>query len=501
MEVSGSPQARERAEQAYPPQTSSQRWPHARALVLVGLVAAALALPLIGLVSLLLRSQLDPHIENYPLHFVIFGVVGGVAFLLGYGAGEAANRRGDARVLLLSLAFMATGGFLWLHALGTPSILFSEEHAGFQVAIPVGLLVSAIFAAGSASVDVRPGIAAGLIRRRTLLRLAVLAAMALWFVWTVADLPPLAGPDSEAATNRLLTTIAIVGTIVYALSAARYWSIFRHDRSVLPVAVIACFVLLAEAMIGVALTGERTWHASWWEWHGLIVTAYVIVGLAARREWRDERFRRLYMATTRERQQDVSVLFADLVGFTGFAERGSPAEAAAVLDAYWGIAAPLITRQFGGEVEKFTGDGIMAMFNNRGDQPDHARRAACAALALQQRVAGLMEGHRDWPPMRIGVNSGEVMVREIGSDGHVAYPSVGDTVNTGARLESLAPVGGVLIGTETFERLPVGAVVEKRAGLRIRGKDDGVDAYVLRDLPCHESSRLDQQPRTIRRHR
>jgi hypothetical protein len=71
-----------------------------------------------------------------------------VAFVLGYAAGEAANRRGDARVLLLSLAFMTTGGFLWLHAIGTPDVLFSEEHAGFQIAIPVGLLASALFAAG-----------------------------------------------------------------------------------------------------------------------------------------------------------------------------------------------------------------------------------------------------------------------------------------------------------------------------------------------------------------
>ena len=101
--------------------------------------------------------ELDPHIENYQLHFVVFGLVGAVAFALGYAAGEAANRRGDARVLLLSLAFMATGGFLWLHAIGTPTILFSQEHAGFQVAIPVGLLVSAVFAAASAFVDVRPG--------------------------------------------------------------------------------------------------------------------------------------------------------------------------------------------------------------------------------------------------------------------------------------------------------------------------------------------------------
>jgi adenylate cyclase len=449
-------------------------------LVVVGLVAAAL--PLVGLVSLLLRSQLDPHIENYRLHFVVFGIVGAVAFVLGYTAGEAANRRGDARVLLLSLAFMATGGFLWLHAVGTPEVLFSEEHAGFQIAIPVGLLVSALFAAGSAFVDLRPELAVALIRRRALLRLGIPVAMGLWFVWTVAMLPPFRGPNSEAATGELLTTIAIVGTVVYAVSAARYWSVFRQTHSLLPAAVVACFVLLSEAMIGVALTGERKWHASWWEWHVLIVTAYLVVGMAARREWRDERFRRLYLPSTRERHQDVSVLFADLVGFTAFAERFTPAEAAAVLDAYWGTAAPVITR-FGGDVEKFMGDGIMATFNTRGDQPDHAVRAACAALTLQRRLAGLAEKHQDWPGVRVGVNTGGVVVREIGSDGHVAYPAVGDTVNTGARLESLAPAGGVLIGAETYRELPEGTVVEKRVGLRMKGKDGAIDAYLLLALP------------------
>ena len=269
--------------------------------------------------------------ENYPLHFVVFGIVGAVAFGLGYAAGEAANRRGDARVLLLSLAFMATGGFLLLHALGTPSILFAEEHAGFQVAIPVGLMVSAIFAVGSAFVDVRPGIAAALVRRRTLLRLAVLVAMGVWLAWTLANLPPVGGPNSEAATNSILSVIAILATVMYAISAARYWRTFRQRRTLLPVAVVACFVLLSEATIGVAVTGERKWHASWWEWHSLIVTAYLIVGLAARLEWRDERFRRLYLPGTRENHQHMSVLFADLVGFTGFAERSSPAEVAGAL--------------------------------------------------------------------------------------------------------------------------------------------------------------------------
>jgi adenylate cyclase len=452
---------------------------------LLRVLAAVLAalLPLVGLVSLLLRSELDPHIENYRAHFVVFGFVGALAFILGYAAGEAANRRGDARVLLLSLAFMATGGFLGLHAVGTQQVLFTKEYDGFMVAIPVGLLVAAVFALASAFVDVRPALGAALIRKRSLLRIGVLVSMAVWFAWTVAELPPLSGASGEAATDRLIVVLAVAGTVIYAVSAARYWVIFRHRRNLLTAAIIACFLLLSEALIGVAVTGERKWHASWWEWHGLIVSAYVIVGFAAQREWREERFRHLYLPSTRERRQEISVLFGDLVGFTGFAERATPAEVAAVLNAYWGVAAPLLTRRYGGEVEKFIGDGIVAVFNGRGDQPDHAVRAARAALALQDRFAELAAQHPDWPRMRVGVNSGEAVVSEIGGEGHVAYPLVGDTVNTGARLESLAPAGGVLIGAETYERLPDGAVVEQRPGLRVKGKRDALDAYVLVALP------------------
>jgi adenylate cyclase len=464
--------------------TISDPSPRRQRIVVPAIALVAAALPLVGLVSLLLRSQLDPHFENYRVHFVLFGLVGTLAFVLGLWAGEAANKRGDARVLLLSLAFMATGGFMGLHALGTPGVLFKGDHSGFKVAIPVGLLVSAGFAAASAFVDLRPGLGALAIRQRRFLRAGVLLAMGGWFVWTVANLPPLDGAKSEAARGSLLAGLAIVGTVVYAASAARYWTISRERPTLLPVAVIACFVLLSEALIGVALTGERKWHASWWEWHGLIVAAYLVIGFAAQREWREERFRDLYLSSTRERHQDVSVLFSDLAGYTSFAERSSPAEAAAVLQAYWGTAAPLLTRRFGGDVEKFIGDGVVAVFNRTGDQPDHAKRASCAALALQREFAGLAAEHPEWPRVRVGVNSGEAVVREIGGEGHVAYPLVGDTVNTGARLEGLAPVGGVLIGAETYGRLPDGAVVEARSGLRVKGRDQVVDAYVLHALPC-----------------
>jgi class 3 adenylate cyclase len=215
----------------------------------------------------------------------------------------------------------------------------------------------------------------------------------------------------------------------------------------------------------------------------LIVSAYLVIGFAARREWRDERFRHLYLPSTREHGQDVSVLFSDLAGFTGFSERSSPAEVTALLSTYSEVATRL-TRRFGGEVETFMGDGMLASFNSRGNLPDHAVQATRAALSLQQEIGALAAKHPGWPRMRIGVNSGEAMIREIGGRGHVAYTLVGDTVNTGSRLERLAPVGGVLIGAETYRQLPTSAHVEARRGLHIEGKNEAVDAYELLTLPA-----------------
>src|ERR687885_607389 len=147
------------------------------------LVAAAwvlaLTLPLAGLVSLLLRSRLDPHWTNPRVHFVLFLSVGAVDFALAYAAGDAARRRGDARVLLISLAFLATGGFLGLHAIGTPGILFERDLAGFKAAIPFGLLIAAVFAFASAFVAVRPDLPLRVVRRQALMRRRVFAAMAL----------------------------------------------------------------------------------------------------------------------------------------------------------------------------------------------------------------------------------------------------------------------------------------------------------------------------------
>ena len=445
--------------------------------------AGAIALPVIGFVSLLERSRLDPEWTSTRLHFVLFLAVGGGAFLLAFLAGQAADRRGDARVFLLSLGFLVTGGFLAVHAVGTPGILLNNERPGFRIAIPVGLFLASLFALGSGIVDMRPGWAATVVRHRSVLRRSVYVALGVWIGLSLLELPPFAGTSAEAPFG-LIQTLAALGASVYAIATVRYVVIYRHRMTALPLTVVACFLLLAEAMLGSALIGERTWHASWWEWHGLIVTAYVIVLIAANHEWSEERFRHLYLETTRERNQTVSVLFADLQNFTTFVEQASASETAEMLSAYYGLAAPLLSEDFGGDVEKFIGDAIVATFNSRGDQADHAVRATRAGLEVQRRMSAVTRAHPGWPQLRVGVNTGEALVRELGGRGRVEYAIVGDAINVGARLESAAPVGGVLIGAETYRRLPPQSRVEARPGLKVKGKRLLVDAYVVHSVPA-----------------
>jgi adenylate cyclase len=178
----------------------------------------------------------------------------------------------------------------------------------------------------------------------------------------------------------------------------------------------------------------------------------------------------------------VSVLFSDLAGFTSFAEQTSPAQVAAMLNGYYGRLVPLLEVD-GGVVHQIIGDAVMVIFNQNGDQPDHATRAARTALAFEAAATEVAEQHPGWPRFRTGVNSGEVLAGLVGGpSGHRKHGVVGDTVNLAARLESQAPVGGVVIGAGTAAALPAGAVVERLPPLEVKGKGEPVEAYLLHRL-------------------
>jgi adenylate cyclase len=438
---------------------------------------ALLALPLAGLIVLLAVPRLDVTWENHPAHFWLVLGVGAINAVLAYATGEAARRRGDARLFLVSLSLLVSAGFLGLHALATPEVVLADANAGFVIATPIGLLVAAVPAVVSGFVESNAALAPAVVRRQQAWRAAAILLLVVWAVWSISGVPPLDRAISSESDTPPLAGLAGAGIILYALAATRYVPVWLDRRRALPASVIAAFVLLAEAMVAIAFS--RNWHASWWEWHLLMLIAFGAVALTARRQWREERFSDLYLEETLGALRDVSVLFGDLQGYTSYTERHGPETATAMLNEYYDALVPAV-RDAGGDVV-LIGDAVMALFNARGDETDHAERAARAALAVQARAAGVLSRHPDWPRLRIGVNSGEARVGILGAVGGRTYTATGDTVNLASRLEGQARPGEVLIGQETLDRLP-SAAVEEVGELRVEGKERPVRAYVLRGL-------------------
>ena len=174
-----------------------------------------------------------PAYRELPRALRLFGLAGARRVrprLRGRRSGRAARRRARPPALA------RVHGDRRIHAAArhrdAPACSSRSEHAGFKVAISVGLLVSAVFARGSAFVDLRPDLGAVADPQPRLLpRAASSLSMAALVRLTVPDLPPLDGPHIEAARGSLLAVFAFVGSLVYAVSAARYWQLFRTTGS------------------------------------------------------------------------------------------------------------------------------------------------------------------------------------------------------------------------------------------------------------------------------
>jgi class 3 adenylate cyclase len=649
--------------------------------------------------------------------------VAAVNVALGVRMSEVARRRADARLFLVSLVFLSSAGFLLLHALATPQVLLTGRNAGFAIATPVGLLLAAVFAAIS-SLDLTPERAQAVLRRQALLRGGLFALLGAWAVVSLLGLPPLDRPLAEEASRGPLTAMAVAGVALYVLASARYFRLHRRRPSVILIAVLTAFALLAEAMIAVALA--RNWHVSWWEWHLLMAFAFAFVYYSAHVQYAREGswsslFHGIYLQETieqirrehaealealveamqapqgngarpvgrvvadladrfdltegqaqvleqaaealvAEREQierlralvavgaearvivderqllergveltgqalrpdvlrvglvegerlvfpasmrasdwpeqdgdgdqpagdggdpagaslkslepveeaegaggrlvlpltvkdrpagvldvrrseggfadrdrwllralasqlsielenarlyrqldglfrqymspdvatalladptqaalggevaEVTVLFADLRGFTPFSERTTPDRVVAMLNQYFGRAVPVLLAN-GGTVVQFVGDAVMALFNAPARQPDHALRAARAALGMQAAIEAAAERETDWPRFRVGVNTGPALVGNIGSDELRNFTAIGDTVNLAARLEQeVAEAGQVVLGDATHEAVKHLAVARPLDPIEVKGKRDPVACWVLEGL-------------------
>jgi adenylate cyclase len=188
----------------------------------------------------------------------------------------------------------------------------------------------------------------------------------------------------------------------------------------------------------------------------------------------DEGMRRLQTA-------EATVLFADLVGFTAFAENAPPERVAESIDAFLDLSVEAIFRA-GGTLDKFIGDCVMAFFGAPVAQPDHALRAVRAAIEIQQGLAVWNAGRAaDGLPgfrARVALNSGPVVVGDIGSARRVDYTVLGNTVNVAARLEAfVAEPDDVVLGPATYLLLGGAIPTEPLGEFQLKGLQQKIQAY------------------------
>ena len=257
-------------------------------------------LPLAGLALLLGYPSLDVRWEHHPSHFWLVLLVAGVNAALGLSMSETARRRGDPRIFLVGLAFLAAAGFLGLHALATPGVLLEKGNAGFTIATPVGLVNAAVLAVAS-SLDLGGGFgSSGDPRAERAARGTRRPARVAWGVASLASLPPLDNPLTPEEAEGPLRVAALVGVGLYAVAALRYRRLYLTTREPLPLAVLTSWILLAEAMVAVAF--GRNWRLSWWEWHLLMAIAFALVASVAQSQRRRRRaggpFASLYLDQT-----------------------------------------------------------------------------------------------------------------------------------------------------------------------------------------------------------
>jgi class 3 adenylate cyclase/tetratricopeptide (TPR) repeat protein len=195
-----------------------------------------------------------------------------------------------------------------------------------------------------------------------------------------------------------------------------------------------------------------------------------------------EKLASLQPNATSEQRKLVTVLFADLVGFTAMSEHMDPEDVREIVNAYfsrWSIC----IEKTGGTVEKFIGDAVMAVFGLTATREDDPESAVRSALAMHQALAELnneleKSGGQELA-MRVGIHTGLVMASFLGERKGQSLVVVGDTVNLASRLQSAAPAGAILISQDTFQHVRGIFDVQILDPIHLKGKEGLTQAYLV----------------------
>ena len=189
----------------------------------------------------------------------------------------------------------------------------------------------------------------------------------------------------------------------------------------------------------------------------------------------------------------VTVLFADVANYTAMSEKLDPEEVHQIMDGCFKILMDEIYR-YEGTIDKFTGDGVMALFGAPIAHEDHAQRACYAALGIQKALDAYgnkvkIESKVDFK-MRVGLNSGPVIVGAVGSDLRMDYTAVGDTVNLASRMQTLAQPGAILVSKDVHKMARDFFRFKSLGKKAVKGKEEAVEAYELLE-PTQVATRIE----------
>ena len=174
----------------------------------------------------------------------------------------------------------------------------------------------------------------------------------------------------------------------------------------------------------------------------------------------------------------ATILFADIVGFTRLSETMPPREINIILNRYFSSMTDIVFRH-GGTLDKYIGDGLMAVFGAPMEKEDDAERAVRTALEIRRQLTAMMKttsADRRFD-IRVGLNTGRVVAGNIGSPKRMEYTVIGDPVNVASRLESIAKPNQIIIGEETFGLVKNKFKIEEIGTRKVKGKSSEIMVY------------------------